>query len=71
MSAANEKDQTLVSVAFDSVEKLTKQHFQLITESFFVELVNCLVAFGNNTNFPDKRLFHSEKEKEKERKKKK
>eukprot|EP01097_Dermamoeba_algensis_P006564 TRINITY_DN4101_c0_g1_i2.p1 TRINITY_DN4101_c0_g1~~TRINITY_DN4101_c0_g1_i2.p1 ORF type:complete len:1325 (+),score=338.62 TRINITY_DN4101_c0_g1_i2:566-3976(+) len=51
--SSNESDVHLVSLAFSSVEMVIRKHFPLISESFFVECVNCLIAFANNSASKD------------------
>eukprot|EP01025_Chloroclados_australasicus_P037318 TRINITY_DN3805_c0_g1_i5.p1 TRINITY_DN3805_c0_g1~~TRINITY_DN3805_c0_g1_i5.p1 ORF type:complete len:1288 (-),score=132.71 TRINITY_DN3805_c0_g1_i5:189-4052(-) len=49
--AANDKNQTIVYLAFETVERIVRDHFRYITETetaVFTDCVNCLTAFANN-----------------------
>lgn len=55
-SAANDSNPHLVRLAFDTVEKIVRDHFFYITETeaiTFTDCVNCLVAFTNNPHSID------------------
>ncbi len=46
-----DKDPSIVNLAFDTVEKIVRLHFNHITETettTFTDCVNCLIAFTNN-----------------------
>eukprot|EP00743_Colponemidia_sp_Colp-15_P003456 GILK01003731.1.p1 GENE.GILK01003731.1~~GILK01003731.1.p1 ORF type:complete len:1011 (+),score=223.74 GILK01003731.1:78-3035(+) len=45
--AAQDQHESLVALSFGVVEQILTEYFSLINENF-VELVNCLVAFGSN-----------------------
>jgi len=50
-TAAGDKDPTIVRLAFDTIEKIVREHFNHITETetaTFTDCVNCLIAFTNN-----------------------
>ena len=51
--AAGDPEESIVSLAFATVETIMKQFFPLIARSFFVECVSCLAAYGNNNLFKD------------------
>jgi brefeldin A-inhibited guanine nucleotide-exchange protein len=51
--AAGDPEESIVALAFATVETIMKQFFTLIAESFFVECVSCLAAYGNNNLFKD------------------
>jgi hypothetical protein len=52
LSAFTEK---IVRLAFELVESIMSKHFKLIADSFFVECVNCLIAFAKAQHFKDVR----------------
>ncbi len=43
----------IVRLAFELVESIMSKHFKLIADSFFVECVNCLIAFAKAQHFKD------------------
>jgi len=43
----------IVRLAFELVVDIRTKHFELISDSFFVECVNCLVAFGKSQAYKD------------------
>jgi brefeldin A-inhibited guanine nucleotide-exchange protein len=46
-----DKDPMIVRLAFDTIEKIVREHFNHITETetaTFTDCVNCLIAFTNN-----------------------
>ncbi|WIA22572.1 hypothetical protein OEZ86_009559 [Tetradesmus obliquus] len=50
-TAAGDPDPTIVRLAFDTIEKIVREHFGHITETettTFTDCVNCLIAFTNN-----------------------
>eukprot|EP00775_Hariotina_reticulata_P008270 gene8270-8458_t len=50
-TAAGDADPTIVRLAFDTIEKIVREHFNHITETettTFTDCVNCLIAFTNN-----------------------
>jgi brefeldin A-inhibited guanine nucleotide-exchange protein len=50
-TAANDKQPEIVNLAFDTIEKIVREHFGHITETdttTFTDCVNCLIAFTNN-----------------------
>jgi len=54
--AASDESAGVVRLAFDTVEKIVREHFALITETdttTFTDCVNCLVAFTNNPHSLD------------------
>ena len=51
--AGNESDQSIVSLAFDITQKILDDYFHLISSGFFVECVNCIVAFAKNKNLKE------------------
>lgn len=55
-TAASDESAHVVRLAFDTVEKIVREHFSLITEvetTTFTDCVNCLVAFTNNPHSLD------------------
>jgi len=48
-----------VRFAFELVESIMSKHFKLIADSFFVECVNCLIAFAKSEHFKDIRCLPS------------
>ncbi|GIL58910.1 hypothetical protein Vafri_13917 [Volvox africanus] len=55
-TAANDRDPTIVRLAFDTIEKIVREHFTHITETettTFTDCVNCLIAFTNNPHSLD------------------
>lgn len=55
-TAASDDSPHVVRLAFDTVEKIVREHFALITETdttTFTDCVNCLVAFTNNPHSLD------------------
>eukprot|EP01117_Protostelium_nocturnum_P012512 TRINITY_DN4612_c0_g1_i4.p1 TRINITY_DN4612_c0_g1~~TRINITY_DN4612_c0_g1_i4.p1 ORF type:complete len:1640 (+),score=303.31 TRINITY_DN4612_c0_g1_i4:223-5142(+) len=51
--AATDHDETIVRLAFDMVQEINQKYFHMVAESFFVDCVNCLVAYGNGVLFID------------------
>ena len=49
----NESDESIVFLAFDMLSKILEKYFHLISFTFFVECVNCLVAFSKNIHFKE------------------
>ncbi|KAI8465270.1 MAG: hypothetical protein J3K34DRAFT_525495 [Monoraphidium minutum] len=50
-TAAGDPDPTIVRLAFDTIERIVREHFGHITETeaaTFTDCVNCLIAFTNN-----------------------
>lgn len=45
----------IVRLAFELLETIMSKHFKLIADSFFVECVNCLIAFAKAHHFKDVR----------------
>ncbi len=45
--------EAIVRLAFEIVAMIMKDYFHLICDGFFVECVNCLIAYGNNRHFRD------------------
>ena len=43
----------IVRLAFELVESIMSKHWRLIADSFFVECVNCLIAFAKAHHFKD------------------
>ncbi|CAL8462959.1 g2493 [Coccomyxa elongata] len=55
-TAANDESPMIVRLAFDTVEKIVREHFDYITETevtTFTDCVNCLIAFTNNPHSLD------------------
>ncbi|GAX80611.1 hypothetical protein CEUSTIGMA_g8046.t1 [Chlamydomonas eustigma] len=55
-TAAGDKDPMIVRLAFDTIEKIVREHFSHITETettTFTDCVNCLIAFTNNPHSLD------------------
>ncbi|KAK9829453.1 hypothetical protein WJX72_005963 [[Myrmecia] bisecta] len=55
-TAANDEQQTIVRLAFETIEKIVREHFDYITETeitTFTDCVNCLIAFTNNPHSLD------------------
>ncbi|GIM16144.1 hypothetical protein Vretimale_18795 [Volvox reticuliferus] len=55
-TAANDRDPMIVRLAFDTIEKIVREHFTHITETettTFTDCVNCLIAFTNNPHSLD------------------
>lgn len=55
-SGAGDKEQQIVRLAFDTIEKIVREHFNHITETettTFTDCVNCLIAFTNNPHSLD------------------
>lgn len=55
-SAATDKNAHVVRLAFSTVERIVREHFEHITETettTFTDCVNCLVAFTNNPHSLD------------------
>ena len=55
-TAANDRDPMIVRLAFDTIEKIVREHFSHITETettTFTDCVNCLIAFTNNPHSID------------------
>jgi hypothetical protein len=50
-TAAGDKDPEIARLAFDTIERIVREHFVHITEtetSTFTDCVNCLISFTNN-----------------------
>ena len=56
--AASDNDESIVRLAFDTVTMIMRDYFQHICNGFFVDCVNCLIAYGNNRHFRDFRYAH-------------
>lgn len=55
-TAAGDADPNIVRLAFDTVEKIVREHFVHISEAdatTFTDCVNCLIAFTNNPHLTD------------------
>ena len=55
-TAAGDEQQTIVKLAFETIEKIVREHFDFITETeitTFTDCVNCLIAFTNNPHSID------------------
>ena len=55
-TAAGDEQPTIVRLAFDTIEKIVREHFDFITETeitTFTDCVNCLIAFTNNPHSID------------------
>ncbi len=55
-TAAADEQQTIVRLAFETIEKIVREHFHYITETettTFTDCVNCLIAFTNNPHSLD------------------
>lgn len=55
-TAASDERQTIVRMAFDTIEKIVRDYFDFITETeitTFTDCVNCLIAFTNNPHSLD------------------
>lgn len=55
-TAAGDEDPQIVRLAFDTIEKIVREHFNFITETettTFTDCVNCLIAFTNNPHSLD------------------
>ncbi len=55
-TAANDEQPTIVRLAFETIEKIVREHFDYITETeitTFTDCVNCLIAFTNNPHSLD------------------
>lgn len=55
-TAASDEQPTIVRLAFDTIEKIVREHFHYITETettTFTDCVNCLIAFTNNPHSID------------------
>lgn len=60
-TAAGDSDPTIVRLAFDTIEKIVREHFGHITETettTFTDCVNCLIAFTNNPHSLEVRRQH-------------
>eukprot|EP01102_Stenamoeba_stenopodia_P013643 TRINITY_DN4457_c0_g1_i1.p1 TRINITY_DN4457_c0_g1~~TRINITY_DN4457_c0_g1_i1.p1 ORF type:complete len:1012 (-),score=220.65 TRINITY_DN4457_c0_g1_i1:165-2924(-) len=51
--AASDSEPSIVQIAFDIVEKIATVYFDYISEQFFPECCNTLVAFADNNNFKE------------------
>jgi len=51
--ASTDTNEKIVRFAFELVESIMSKHFKLIADSFFVECVNCLIAFAKSEHFKD------------------
>ena len=55
-TAASDDSQMIVRLAFETIEKIVREHFEFITETevtTFTDCVNCLIAFTNNPHSLD------------------
>ena len=55
-TAASDESQMIVRLAFETIEKIVREHFDYITETevtTFTDCVNCLIAFTNNPHSLD------------------
>lgn len=55
-TAASDDSQMIVRLAFETIEKIVREHFDFITETevtTFTDCVNCLIAFTNNPHSLD------------------
>lgn len=55
-TAASDDNQMIVRLAFETIEKIVREHFDFITETevtTFTDCVNCLIAFTNNPHSLD------------------
>jgi brefeldin A-inhibited guanine nucleotide-exchange protein len=55
-TAANDEQMAIVRLAFETIEKIVRDHFHYITETeitTFTDCVNCLIAFTNNPHSTD------------------
>jgi len=55
-TAANDQQRSIVVLAFETIERIMRQHFNHIVETdstAFTDCVNCLVAFTNSRCSPD------------------
>ena len=55
-TAAGDEQPTIVRLAFETIEKIVREHFDFITETeitTFTDCVNCLIAFTNNPHSID------------------
>lgn len=55
-TAASDDSQMIVRLAFETIEKIVREHFEYITETevtTFTDCVNCLIAFTNNPHSLD------------------
>ncbi|DBA82002.1 TPA: hypothetical protein ACH3X1_007704 [Trebouxia sp. C0004] len=55
-TAAGDEQPTIVRLAFETIEKIVREHFDYITETeitTFTDCVNCLIAFTNNPHSID------------------
>lgn len=55
-TAASDESQMIVRLAFETIEKIVREHFEYITETevtTFTDCVNCLIAFTNNPHSLD------------------
>ena len=55
-TAASDEQPQIVRLAFDTIEKIVREHFHFITETettTFTDCVNCLIAFTNNPHSVD------------------
>lgn len=51
--AASDSDEGIVRLAFETVAMVMRDYFPHISNGFFVDCVNCLIAYGNNRHFRD------------------
>jgi len=51
--AASDRIETIVRLAFDMLQEIIHRYFYLIVDSFFVDCVNCLVAYANGHLYID------------------
>jgi Sec7-like guanine-nucleotide exchange factor len=52
-AAASDDNEGIVLLAFETVERIMLDFFDLIANRWFVETVHCLAAFGNNNLFKE------------------
>eukprot|EP01103_Thecamoeba_quadrilineata_P017797 TRINITY_DN6476_c0_g1_i1.p1 TRINITY_DN6476_c0_g1~~TRINITY_DN6476_c0_g1_i1.p1 ORF type:complete len:593 (-),score=84.38 TRINITY_DN6476_c0_g1_i1:100-1878(-) len=50
---ANDREEIIVSLSFEIVDKIVQLFFHFVSEQFFVECVNCLVSYACNTRFKE------------------
>lgn len=51
--ASSDHDEAIVRLSFSQLQEVIEKYFNLIADSFFVDCVNCLVAYGNGVLFID------------------
>ena len=50
---AMDNDQSIIQLAYEMIEKIVNHYFHLISSSFFVEFIDCLISFSNNLYFKE------------------